>query len=261
MTEDEPAHVIDWKGQDWTPGCGRPAAHPNARFTAPAGQTPSIDPDWENPAGVPIDAFIFGGRVSKNFPLVFQSFDWNHGVYLAATMGSEATAAADGQSGMRRDPMAMLPFCGYNMADYWGHWLDMGEKLGADKQPKIFRVNWFRKDENGKFIWPGFGENMRALEWILGRCDGSADAVESPIGFVPKSEDLRWDGMADFDMAKFYQIMAIHKDVARVEAETQSEHFDKFGDKMPKALLAEREALLKRLADAPDVWDLKAAAE
>jgi phosphoenolpyruvate carboxykinase (GTP) len=261
MTEETPAHLIDWKGQDWTPDCGRPAAHPNARFTAPAGQTPSIDPDWENPEGVPISAFIFGGRVATNFPLVFQSFNWTHGVYLAATMGSEATAAADGQSGMRRDPMAMLPFCGYNMADYWSHWLDMGDKIGADKLPKIFRVNWFRRDENGKFIWPGFGENMRALEWVLNRCDGTAEAVESPIGYVPKYDDLRWDGLSGFDATQFYQIMAIHKDVARREAETQTDQFSKFGDKMPKALLAEREALLKRLDSAPDVWELKAAAE
>ncbi|MBK1665816.1 phosphoenolpyruvate carboxykinase (GTP) [Rhodospirillum rubrum] len=259
MTENKPAHAIDWKGQDWTPDCGRPAAHPNARFTAPANQAPSIDPDWENPDGVPISAFIFGGRVATNFPLAFQSFDWTHGVYLAATMGSEATAAADGQSGIRRDPMAMLPFCGYNMADYWQHWLDMEDKVGADKLPRIFRVNWFRKDENGKFIWPGFGENMRALEWIIGRCEGTAGAVESPIGFVPRREDLRWDGIVGFDASRFYQIMAIHKDVARKEAETQDVFFAKFGDRMPKALLDQRTALLKRLEDAPEVWDLPRA--
>ncbi|CCG06973.1 phosphoenolpyruvate carboxykinase (GTP) [Pararhodospirillum photometricum] len=259
MTRDTPAHLIDWKGQDWTPDCGRPAAHPNARFTAPANQTPSIDPDWENPAGVPISAFIFGGRVSNNFPLVFQSFDWTHGVYLAATMGSEATAAADGQKGIRRDPMAMLPFCGYNMADYWTHWLTMGTKIEGDKLPKIFRVNWFRRDENGKFIWPGYGDNMRALEWILARCDNTGSAVESPIGFVPDVQDLRWDGLVDFDKAKFYQIMAVHKDVARVEAETQEAHFAQFGEHAPQALLDQRTALLARLDAAPDVWSLPTA--
>ncbi|GEO81494.1 phosphoenolpyruvate carboxykinase (GTP) [Pararhodospirillum oryzae] len=261
MTQDKPARLIDWKGQEWTPDCGRPAAHPNARFTAPANQTPSIDPDWENPAGVPISAFIFGGRVSNNFPLVFQSFDWTHGVYLAATMGSEATAAADGQKGIRRDPMAMLPFCGYNMADYWQHWLDMGTKIEGDKLPKIFRVNWFRRDENGRFIWPGYGDNMRALEWILSRCDGTGHAVESPIGFVPGEGDLRWDGLSEFDMAKFHKIMAVHKDVARDEVQRQDVHFAQFGDRAPKALLEQREAQLSRLEQAPDVWTLPAAAE
>ncbi len=260
MTKEAPAHLIDWKGNDWTPASGTPASHPNARFTAPAEQAPSIDPDWENPAGVPISAFIFGGRVATNFPLVFQSFGWEHGVYLAATMGSEATAAADGQAGMRRDPMAMLPFCGYNMADYWGHWLDMGEKIPADKLPKIFRVNWFRKDENGKFIWPGFGQNMRALEWIIDRCEDKADAVESPIGFVPKRQDLRWEGLEDFETAKFYQIMAIHKDKAKTEVNTQSDYFAQFGDRLPAAMKAQQEALLKRLDGAPDVWDLPQAA-
>ena len=257
MDGDPPAHAIDWKGNDWTPDSETPAAHPNARFTAPASECPCLDPAWEDPAGVPISAFIFGGRLSKTFPLVFQSNDWNHGVFLAATMGSEATAAAIGQAAIRRDPMAMLPFCGYNMADYWRHWIDMGAKIS--NPPGIFQVNWFRKDENGKFMWPGFGENMRVLKWIVDRVKGKAEAVESPFGTMPKREDLVWEGL-DFDTDTFYSIMDIAKTNGLAEAEELKGHFGQFGDKLPPELEAERQKLAERLEGAPDVWKLNAAA-
>ena len=257
MDGDPPAHAIDWKGNDWTPDSETPAAHPNARFTAPASECPCLDPAWEDPAGVPISAFIFGGRLSKTFPLVFQSNDWNHGVFLAATMGSEATAAAIGQAAIRRDPMAMLPFCGYNMADYWRHWIDMGAKIS--NPPGIFRVNWFRKDENGKFMWPGFGENMRVLKWIVDRVKGKAEAVESPFGTMPKRKDLVWEGL-DFDTDTFYSIMDIAKANGLAEAEELKGHFGQFGDKLPPELEAERQKLAERLEGAPDVWKLNAAA-
>ncbi len=257
MDGDPPAHAIDWKGNDWTPDSETPAAHPNARFTAPASECPCLDPAWEDPAGVPISAFIFGGRLSKTFPLVFQSNDWNHGVFLAATMGSEATAAAIGQAAIRRDPMAMLPFCGYNMADYWRHWIDMGAKIS--NPPGIFRVNWFRKDENGKFMWPGFGENMRVLKWIVDRVKGKAEAVESPFGTMPKREDLVWEGL-DFDTDTFYSIMDIAKTNGLAEAEELKGHFKQFGDKLPPELEAERQKLAERLEGAPDVWKLNDAA-
>src|SRR5271166_6888228 len=185
MTDGTPAHLIDWKGEDWTPDCGRPAAHPNGRFTAPASQCPSIDPDWEKPEGVPISAFVFGGRMSQDMPLVFQAFNWTHGVYLAATMGSEGTAAAIGVApAMRRDPMAMLPFCGYNMADYFGHWLEVGAAGDEATLPKIFYVNWFRKDADGKWLWPGYGDNSRVLEWVFERVSVKGEANETPIGFL-----------------------------------------------------------------------------
>lgn len=249
-----PKHLIDWTGKDWTPDCGRPAAHANSRFTAPASQVPCIDPAWEDPAGVPIAAFMVGGRVSKAFPLVMQSFSWSHGVYLAATMGSEATAAAVGQAAMRRDPFAMLPFCGYNMGDYWAHWLNIGRKLPA--APGIFRVNWFRKDENGKFMWPGYGENMRALEWIVGRVKGTAAAVESPYGLVPRYSDLNMEGV-DFPKAKYDEIVKVEKEKGLAEAEDQVSHFAKFGDRLPKEMELERQLLVARLERSPAVWSLK----
>ncbi|MCM5558301.1 phosphoenolpyruvate carboxykinase (GTP) [Pleomorphomonas sp. NRK JP5] len=253
MTDEAPAHLIDWTGKDWTPDCGRPAAHPNSRFTAPASQVPSIDPDWENPAGVPISAFIVGGRVATAFPLVMQSFSWSHGVYLAATMGSEQTAAAEG-TGMRRDPFAMLPFCGYNMGDYWAHWLDMGRNL--PKAPGFFRVNWFRKDDNGKFIWPGYGENMRALEWIVGRVNGEADAVECPYGLVPRYDDLNMEGI-DFSKAKYDAILKVTKAKALAEAEDQGKYFAQFGDRLPKEVELERQLFTARLERTADVWEIK----
>jgi phosphoenolpyruvate carboxykinase (GTP) len=253
MTDNPPAHLIDWKGEDWTPGCGHPAAHPNARFTAPASQCPSIDPDWEKPEGVPISAFVFGGRMSKELPLVFQAFNWCHGVYIAATMGSEATAAAIGQAAMRRDPMAMLPFCAYNMADYFGHWLNVGRRLA--NPPQIFRVNWFRKDENGKFIWPGFGDNMRVLKWIVDRVRGHGYAVESPLGWMPRHEDIEWNGL-DFPADKFYSLMAVGRDAGAAEAQAHEEQFHQFFDRLPKEFIFERELLRSRLWRSPDRWEL-----
>ena len=257
LTDEPPEHAIDWHGNDWTPGCGHPAAHPNSRFTAPASQCPSVDPEWENPKGVPITALLFGGRVSKNFPLAFQSYNWEHGVYMAATMGSEATAAAIAQASVRRDPMAMLPFCGYNMADYWKHWLRIGRQNVATP-PRIFRVNWFRKDEHGRFIWPGFGENMRVLKWVIDRCEGRASAIESPLGWLPAWDDLTWDGLA-FKPEDFFAIMNIDQEVARQETVDQEELFTRFGDHLPREMELERELQLARLYHSPKVWDLSRA--
>ena len=254
MTDASPAHLIDWKGQDWAPDCGRPAAHPNARFTAPNNQCPIFDPEWDNPDGVPIKAFIFGGRMSKNVPLVFQAFDWSHGVYLAATMGSEATAAAEqGLPAMRRDPMAMLPFCGYNMADYWNHWQNVGRHLA--NPPRIFRVNWFRRDEKGKFMWPGFGENMRVLKWIVDRVLGRGYGVESPIGYMPRHQDIHWEGL-DYDPETFYELMAVDREEAAKEARSHEELFDQFYDRLPKEFVHHRELFKSRLWRSPKKWEL-----
>ncbi|MEN9991313.1 MAG: hypothetical protein RLZZ224_1015 [Verrucomicrobiota bacterium] len=246
MTKQAPAHLIDWTGQDWTPDCGRLSSHANSRFTAPAMQCPTIDPNWQNPDGVPIDAIIFGGRRATTMPLVFQAFNWGHGVYLGATMGSEMTAAAAGTIGkVRRDPMAMLPFCGYNMGAYFGHWLEMRRYL--KHLPRFFHVNWFRKSAEGKFLWPGFGENMRVLEWIVRRCKGEAVGHETQIGWIPAFEDFNIHGLEHFTEKDFDACMAYDRREWKAELVSQAEFFIELYDHLPKELLFQRELLAARL--------------
>ena len=248
MGVDAPDHLIDWKGNDWAPGSGAPAAHPNARFTAPASQCPVIAPEWEDPAGVPISAILIGGRRPSTIPLVHESFDWNHGVFVGSIMGSEITAAAIsakiGQ--VRRDPFAMLPFCGYNVCDYLQHWLNVGAKADASKLPKIFYVNWFRKDENGKWLWPGFGENSRVLKWVVERVNGKADAQKTAIGYMPTKDSLYLDGLNVTD-ADIDALLSIEKDQWLAEVESIKEHYAKFGDGMPQELKNQLMALEERI--------------
>ncbi len=247
MTKEPPAHLVDWHGEDWTPDSDRPAAHPNARFTTPAAQCPSMAPEWEDPAGVPIDAFLFGGRRSTVIPLVHEAFDWEHGVFLGSIMSSETTAAAAGDVGkLRRDPMAMLPFLGYDMAAYFEHWLAVGERDGA-RLPRVFYVNWFRKDESGQFLWPGFGENSRVLAWIFRRCDDEAEAVDTPIGRVPAAGaiDTTGLGMPDSDVSS---LLEVDPDEWKAELPLIEEHFATFGDRLPDALRAQLAALEQRLS-------------
>ncbi len=241
-----PEHATDWLGKEWTPASGTKAAHPNSRFTAPAANCPCISSEWENPNGVPISAIIFGGRRAKTAPLVYQARDWNHGVFVGATMASETTAAAAGAVGVvRRDPMAMLPFCGYNMGDYFKHWIEMGKKI--PNQPKIFHVNWFRRGDEGEFLWPGFGDNLRVLNWILDRCDGKVDAVETPIGYLPKKEDLDLSGL-DIADEVVDELLSVKKEYWVEDIAGQKEFFAKFGNKLPQEIKDEMAKLEKNFA-------------
>ncbi len=250
LTKDPPPNLTDWKGRPWTPDSDEPAAHPNARFTVPAAQCPVIAPEWEDPKGVPISAILFGGRRASAVPLVTEAFDWAHGVFLASNVASEGTAAAENKIGeLRRDPFAMLPFCGYNMGDYFGHWLKMGESADASKLPRIYFVNWFRKDENGKFVWPGYGENSRVLKWIFERLDGKAEAKDTPIGRLPTDAALDVSGLT-LTPAQLDFLLTVDPTVWKEEASLIPAAYEKFGDHLPKALWAQYEALVSRLDKA-----------
>lgn len=254
LTKETPPVVYNWKGELHDPLSGKPVAHPNARFTAPAHQCPSIDADWENPNGVPISAFIFGGRRSSTIPLLYQAFNWNFGVYLAATMGSETTAAAFGEVGkVRRDPFAMLPFCGYHMADYFNHWLQLGRNI--PNPPRIFGVNWFRKNKEGQFIWPGFGDNMRMLKWVVERIYGEVVSIESPIGWVPKYEDIDW-GSLNFTPDQYDDVMDVDREAWKTEILAHEELFSRMYDRLPKEFFFMRELLLSGLWRSPEHWSL-----
>jgi phosphoenolpyruvate carboxykinase (GTP) len=249
MTDEPPAWATDWRGQEWTPETGTPAAHPNARFTAPAAQDPAIAPEWQDPAGVPISAILFGGRRASVVPLVFESFDWRHGVFLGSIMASETTAAAAGAVGnLRRDPFAMLPFCGYNMADYFAHWLEIGASGDPEKLPKIFYVNWFRKGPDGRWLWPGYGENSRVLEWVFERVNGNGGAIETPIGFVPAPGAIDTDGL-DVSADDMAQLLAVDPEEWRAEVPLIREHFARFGDRLPAELHEAVDRLERSLGD------------
>jgi phosphoenolpyruvate carboxykinase (GTP) len=247
LTDEPPAHLTDWRGRDWTPGSGEPAAHPNSRFTTPASQCPTIAPEWRDPKGVPISAILFGGRRATAVPLVTESFSWQHGVFLGANVASEKTAAAEGKVGeLRRDPFAMLPFCGYNMGDYFAHWLKIGKTGEAGKLPRLYYVNWFRKDASGRFLWPGFGENSRVLKWIVERLNGQAEAVETPIGLLPPEGALDTEGLG-IPEADLATLLSVDREVWRQEAALVPGHFATFGTHMPEELWAEYRSLVNRL--------------
>ncbi len=249
LTKDKPAHLTDWKGNAWTPESGVPAAHPNSRFTAPLAQVPCVAPEWEDPKGVPISAILFGGRRATTVPLVTEAYNWKHGVFLGSIMGSETTAAATGAVGaLRRDPFAMLPFCGYHMGDYFSHWLSIGESADEEKLPKLFYVNWFRKGDDGKFLWPGYGENSRVLAWIFGRCGASAPANDTAIGRLPLEDALPVDGL-DLAPGALSELLSVDEDNWRAELPSIEEHYATFGDRLPKTLQDEFDHLAKRLAN------------